>query len=750
MRILSWLCSALSEQKWPQVEPLEIAESVLTLYRDALREEMTPDGLRVISWLDDAPETVSLPWLNLVVFLHQRDLATTFVVPNGIDFNIRRRSPPIQFESMSEETKAHACRELSQAWLRKVRLHIRILVGIHEAMDDAASSPIMSFTPGQRDSLLGLVEDRLRSLVTAQLASGHRSLFELDKDVYGGSKRSAPSLLKLIIRTFNRFSGERREATFAEWMRVEADPTVILTVLNDAVSMEAKHCATSELQRVDLDHFLAKQWAVTQMEQVAEAAAMIPEQTSVVEKILAYGETIVRNAYRPKWDEFAYRMRLMVAYHRKDVAELERIPAPVTAEGQRTDVNGTLMNPPEDTRSFYRALLLIEDHPDQAHKIFDDLLQRHPGSAAHAVNRFSASVKAAGNTGQPDERRRAFLQALRDWTVLESSIPAGAIADVKDNVAYLRLACFDGANHDGEFDAAWTRLDATQWAQLEFIALFVDNARRRGLPDQIEQLLAKARPYHVGLNHKIAEPFARLLLQVEAGDAAVPRPAYVVSVPGDDIEIHQRYFRNLRHFRAEDVVRIVGKQNASLQDFLTDILCDAAGELLERIAIWANVDGENQRNDLMVSFLKMRLRFLGWHVPDQSRGGLSESGKDAGERDWLVCDSAGTLAIFEALRLSYLDKTEIGKHVTKAISKSRYNPAGVVCIYLIVYYEGKSWPEFWKNYISHVRALVVDGTLPTQQPTRDRNASIRTERHIYDNDSGMPIHVCHMVMEMPP
>ena len=87
-------------------------------------------------------------------------------------------------------------------------------------------------------------------------------------------------------------------------------------------------------------------------------------------------------------------MRVMVAYHKKDLTELERIPAP---DNQRINFNGQWIDPAEDTRNFYRALLLIEDQPEEARRLFDDLLRRRPGSASDALNRFSASVRWAGN-----------------------------------------------------------------------------------------------------------------------------------------------------------------------------------------------------------------------------------------------------------------------------------------------------------------------------------------------------------------
>ena len=144
----------------------------------------------------------------------------------------------------------------------------------------------------------------------------------------------------------------------------------------------------------------------------------------------------------------------------------------------------------------------------------------------------------------------------------------------------------------------------------------------------------------------------------------------------------------------------------------------------------------------------MRLRFLGWHVADQTRGGYSESGKDAGERDWVVRDGYIDCAIFEALRLDSQERDKIDGHVRKAILE--YNKIEVPRVYIVVYYEGCSWADFWTKYWSYVQALDVDGSLSVQgaEENAPKAMNLRMGQMVYRSGGGIPLYVYHLAMNL--
>jgi hypothetical protein len=199
---------------------------------------------------------------------------------------------------------------------------------------------------------------------------------------------------------------------------------------------------------------------------------------------------------------------------------------------------------------------------------------------------------------------------------------------------------------------------------------------------------------------------------------------------------------------AEEAVRVVGQGDTQLHEFLAERLYEVAAEFLDRGALFARFKDEDQYNDVMVSFLKMRLNFLGWNVRDQTRGGRSETNKDVGERDWVVRDNYIDCAIFEALRLHSLERDKIDGHVNKAISG--YNQIGVPRVYIVVYYEGASWPDFWTKYWNYVQSMNVGGSLSVQSAddVAAKEKNLRMGQIVYGDGSGIPLYVYHLAMNL--
>lgn len=91
---------------------------------------------------------------------------------------------------------------------------------------------------------------------------------------------------------------------------------------------------------------------------------------------------------------------------------------------------------------------------------------------------------------------------------------------------------------------------------------------------------------------------------------------------------------------------------------------------------------ENILNDGVRDGLKITKRY---QVHDQSRHGESESGVDAGELDLLVSSKKEDLpiAVVEALILNGMDRTNLGKHINKALTK--YDPNGCPITFILIY-----------------------------------------------------------------
>ena len=95
------------------------------------------------------------------------------------------------------------------------------------------------------------------------------------------------------------------------------------------------------------------------------------------------------------------------------------------------------------------------------------------------------------------------------------------------------------------------------------------------------------------------------------------------------------------------------------------------------------------------------LSFKGYNeVKDQTRHGISASGKDAAEVDILLTKAGREIAIFEGLKLDSVSTVYIDAHIDKAIVN--YNALGTAT-FLVAYVNSVDFESFWKRYSDHVR-----------------------------------------------
>ena len=258
MRILFWLLRVmLSAETTAPLDPVKVAETILSLYEGELQLIMAPHGCEVVWWPDDFPAVVSLPWLDLGIFMHQRGLARRLIEPERVDFDAQLRTVPTQARLLGNNSSGATEHDLYRMWIRKARLHVRILMGIHEKLRASVFDPLLGLTSDQHNDLRCLIEERLREIVQACAGIHHGrqrpSLFDLDNEIPSDDARQAQGLLIPLVHAFNRFSGDRRDQAFADWIAVESHPAVLLMIINEALPLRARRHAVENLRSVDLD-----------------------------------------------------------------------------------------------------------------------------------------------------------------------------------------------------------------------------------------------------------------------------------------------------------------------------------------------------------------------------------------------------------------------------------------------------------------------------------------------------------------
>jgi len=125
--------------------------------------------------------------------------------------------------------------------------------------------------------------------------------------------------------------------------------------------------------------------------------------------------------------------------------------------------------------------------------------------------------------------------------------------------------------------------------------------------------------------------------------------------------------------------------------------------MLHRIA---RTNSKGTSEDDINDHLRNLLLARKYETKDQTREGISSSGKSAGELDIIIEDNNSIFTIIEAMKLTDLDKSYIKTHYQKLLVN--YNPLGIQKSFLITYYKGSNFSSWWTKYHSYISDIEID------------------------------------------
>ena len=133
-------------------------------------------------------------------------------------------------------------------------------------------------------------------------------------------------------------------------------------------------------------------------------------------------------------------------------------------------------------------------------------------------------------------------------------------------------------------------------------------------------------------------------------------------------------------------------------------------------------------------YFRDMLRSKGYtEIKDQTRHGISSSGKDAGEVDILLSKDGKETAIIEALKLSSVDSNYISQHIKKAINN--YNPLGTAT-FIVAYVMSADFGGFWERYSDYLMNYQFNITVKEPVAIKPHpNAATRVARCILSKDN---------------
>lgn len=117
--------------------------------------------------------------------------------------------------------------------------------------------------------------------------------------------------------------------------------------------------------------------------------------------------------------------------------------------------------------------------------------------------------------------------------------------------------------------------------------------------------------------------------------------------------------------------------------------------------IMGNTTFKDASEDEMNKQIANILESKGFRPKDQTQYGLSPTGKSFGELDIQVVDNLGIpYTVIEGVVASYVDKKNLREHINKVFT---YDALGVEKNFIVVYYRGKNFVDFIKNYLNFLK-----------------------------------------------
>lgn len=112
------------------------------------------------------------------------------------------------------------------------------------------------------------------------------------------------------------------------------------------------------------------------------------------------------------------------------------------------------------------------------------------------------------------------------------------------------------------------------------------------------------------------------------------------------------------------------------------------------------INKDSSENSINDYFRDMLCTKKYYEVKDQTRHGISVSGKDAAEVDLLLTKAGKEIAIFEGLKLDSVNKSYIATHIDKAIIN--YNALGTTT-FVVSYVNVVDYKAFWEKFSDYVK-----------------------------------------------
>jgi len=566
----------------------------------------------------------------------------------------------------------------------RFRVHLEILLRSYTAI-----RKIRTVSQTTRERVSAELEKHIELLVLGKTSPEYGTVAIFDRNLVVAilGDNSLELLLRLAVRTIQSFGDGKSDKLLLQLINQTSDPSVLLDMEKELFSSLQRNAISKKLAESTIIERITDEHSLTPLQDMVYEAASA-NHIELAEKLLVYGDKVtINHCLRREWELVAFRSRLLIAFQKNDRDTIENLPAPESAQSEKIVEIGKDQSA-EQSRSFYLALIDLPINPRAAEISFKRQLSKNPTSISIIENLYAARLWIAKSIENKHEQRQSYEKALRWWQKTRD-----CTADQKTRYGELNeLIALDGAELDDEFDLFWYRLEEPIRFRPELINVRLENLKRRSIGKERANLLLEVRSHF------------RDDLPIELNAPSLPKSG-VADKKERNVGDYRNIWDDIRGLSPQKLSRVLGRtEERELADFILNLHIKSSCEMLHRFWSLDKIKNEDKINDLLVSYIKVRINLFDWGIREQPRGAVSGNG-GIGERDWVIDCHDHEICICEAMRLDSIRSDYIMKHLAKLLSN--YNPLSAKLSIIIIYYEGSNFSTFNMKYRNFIDGKIV-------------------------------------------
>lgn len=495
------------------------------------------------------------------------------------------------------------------------------------------------------------------------------------------------STIKLVFGALNKSEDARLISFHKKLLEDNHDLLFLLTIINLTESQSVVNVITEKINEIDVDQFIDSVVNVDQWKNAIIEALHSSDHFELAIPIIPKIEAWLQKVSIPReeYSNFIFRTKLMLAFKQKNAQGIIQLERP---KKEYVSLSPDYL---EEQRKYYLALHwgYNDNNYVKAESIFQELISNNPSDTDSRYNIFHLGTLQNIQSGNSLELYRLKSEWEQFVQNAEELAVENELKLIQPNINYTLLFHYCHFKDYESVDRTLQSLDPI----LKYDGRIIEHVFQcyidRQLPVNASSYLSEVESYYQRKNNQIVELVNTLRETINNSDLIVRlRTAFQ--------EIYCRPYQDLPKLVP---AKLNGKQN--IQEFIFQEIIQASCILIEKIKSIDDIRLENKYNDLLLAIMKLRFAVWDWNISDQPRAGESEStGNDLGELDFLISSAGNSIALIEALILTYANKSYTQNHIKKCFNYLRHSRLH----YVIVYFKGtaRNFDSSWISYKTNV------------------------------------------------